>query len=314
MNHEEKISTAIHKIFPEAVVNSTLKFSKGLASTVYKVELSNPDQILAVKIFPKKIETRVEKSLKISNYARENGIPTPRSYDIVNEEEVGWVVMDCLPGVVASEAWEVATAEQKKLILDNSGATLKKIHNLKIPTFWIHEKHEITSNKEWILWTKLRIQKYLAAAEQNLDKELFDFLVIKFKRLQELYDTGPEFRIVPLHWDFHLSNINVDENSKISGVFDFDNAMKGHDMADLGQTMYWLVIQQKVSNTEMFDTLFAGYGGVSRIDREFVQLQFLLFLAGVMRSTWSKEHLRWLNDLHVEVLKRCTQREYALGF
>jgi len=30
-----------------------------------------------------------------------------------------------------------------------------------------------------------------------------------------------------------------------------------------------------------------------------------------MRSTWHKEDLKWLNDLHVEVLKRCVKGEYS---
>ena len=304
MNHQEKITLAVHKIFPEATISSVEKFSKGLSSSVYKVELRNPDKALVVKFFPKKIETRVEKSTLISNYAGENNIPSPHTYDLVKGDEEGWVVMDCLPGQVASEVWETETAESRDKILVNSGAMLKKIHGLKIPPFWIHQKHEITSREEWIEWTRLRIQKYLTAAENNLDKELSDFLKLQFARLQDLYDTHPDFHFVPLHWDYHLSNINVNESGVICGVFDFDNAMKGHDMADIGQTVYWLALQ-KISRTETFEYLFTGYGELTQVDREFIYLHFLLFLAGVMRSTWPKADLRWLNDSHVEVLKGC---------
>lgn len=311
MTHQEKVLTAVHRIFKDAVIGSVEKFSKGLASSVYKVEIRNLDKILAVKFFPKKIEARVEKSALISNYVGENNIPSAQTYDIVKDEE-GWAVMDCLPGKVASEAWETATTEGQHKILVNSGAMLKRIHNLEIPPFWVHQKHEVTSQKEWIEWTKLRIHKYLSAAEVNLEKELVDFLKMKFSRLQELYDAYPDFRFVPLHWDYHLSNINIDDNGEISGVFDFDNAMKGHDIADLGQTVYWLVMQQKISDTGTFEKLFTGYGKLLQVDREFIYLHFLLFLAGVMRSTWPKKDLKWLNDSHVEVLKRCVQGEFSL--
>lgn len=311
MTHQEKVTTAVHRIFKDAVIGSVEKFSKGLANSVYKVEISNPDKILAVKFFPKKIEARVEKSALISNYLGENNIPSAQTYEIVKDEE-GWAVMDCLPGNVASEAWETATTEDQHKILVNSGAMLKRIHDLKIPPFWVHQKHEIASQEEWIEWNKLRIQKYLAAAEVNLEKELVDFLKVKFSRLQELCDVHPDFHFVPLHWDYHFSNINVDQNGKISGLFDFDNAMKGHDMADLGQTVYWFIMQQKISDIETFEYLLTGYGKLSEIDREFIYLHFLLFLAGVMRSTWPKEDLKWLNDQHVGILKRCIQGEYSL--
>ncbi len=310
MNHQEKIHGAIHKIFPEANITTIEKFSKGLVSNVYKVEIYNPNKILAVKFFPKKIEAKVEKSAKISNYARENRLPTPQTYDIVKCEEDGWVVMDCQPGKVASEVWETAITEEQNLILANAGMVLKRIHDLQIPPFWIHQKHEITSQKEWIEWTNLRIQKYLIAAEKNLNNELVTFLKIKFTRLQELYNTQNNFRIVSLHWDYHLSNVNVGVKGEITGVFDFDNAMKGHDMADIGQTVYWLALE-KISETKTYENLFIGYGELSQIDREFVYLHFLLFLAGVMRSTWPKDDLKWLNEQHVEVLTKCLHGEYS---
>lgn len=303
---------AVHKLFPNAVIGPVIKFSKGLTSSVYKVEIHNPNKTLAIKFFPKKIEAKIEKSARISNYVSKNGLPSPKIHDIVKDDDGGWAVMDCLPGNVASEAWETASIENRYKILTSSGITLKRIHDLKIQPFWAHGKHEVISQKEWVNWTKIRIEKYLAAAQENINKELVNFLIIKFKRLQDLYDTYPDFRFVPLHWDYHFSNINVDENFEISGIFDFDNSMKGHDMADIGQTVYWLMIDQKVkaSNMEIFEKFFIGYGKLSQIDREFVQLHSLLFLAGVMRSTWQKENLRWLNDLHVEVLNRWVKGEY----
>ena len=308
--YPKKVISAIRDCFPEADITSISKFSGGLTSSVYKVEIHNPDKILAVKIFPKKLESNVEKSINISNYLLEHNLPASRGYGLFKDNNEGSVVMDCLSGRAVSEAWETASIENQKKILVNSGAILRKIHNLKIPTFWIHQKHEVTSTEEWVNWTNLRIKKYLIFIQENLDKEVVNFLNLAFKRLQDLYQLHPDFNFVPLHWDYHFSNINIDDNFNISGLFDFDNAMKGHDMADLGQTVYWLILQQKVSEKETFGNLFVGYGDLSLIDREFVQLHFLLFLAGVMRSTWSKEKLKWLKNSHIEILKKCTQGGY----
>jgi len=310
MPHQEKITTVIQKCFPSAVIKSATKFSTGLQSHVYKVEINNPDKILAVKFFPEKVKLKVEKSAKISNYVRDHIIPSPHTYILENETEGGYTIMDCLPGNTASEVWETAPEKKQSTILSSIGSVLKQIHDLEIPKFWTHEKHEITSEKEWIEWTDIRIKKYLIAAKETVNEETLDFLTQKFQRLQELYNTYPDFRFVPLHWDYHLSNINVDDSGEVSGVFDFDNAMKGHDMADLGQAMYWLIMKQNISDREVFEHLLRGYGEVSQTDREFIYLHSLLFLTAVLRSTWARDDLRWLSEQHLGVLEGYVKGEY----
>ncbi|MCF7864953.1 MAG: aminoglycoside phosphotransferase family protein [Candidatus Pacebacteria bacterium] len=308
---QEKIPTAIHTVFPDAVVVAVLKFTKGLANLAFRVEILNPEKVLVAKFFSKKNEEKVEKGSQISNYVRQNSLPAPEVYNITKDDEGGWVVMECLPGTVASEIWEAASVSEKHTILTSSAILLKQIHDLEIPSFWKHKKHEVASQIEWIDWTKIRIQKYVSFAEQNLEKDLSDYLKVKFARLQDLYTSHPNFRFVSLHWDYHLSNINVDEQGEVVGVFDFDNAMKGHDMADIGQTVYWIINQQKTFDAEILKSLFKGYGNLTLVDLEFIELHFLLFLVGVMRSTWSKLDLKWLNELHVEVLKRSLKGEYS---
>jgi aminoglycoside phosphotransferase (APT) family kinase protein len=310
MPHQEKITTVIQQCFPTAIIKSATKFSTGLQSHVYKVEINNPDKILAVKFFPEKVKLKVEKSAKISNYVSDHNIPSPHTYILENETEGGYTIMDCLPGYTATEVWETVSKEKHLTILNSIGVVLKRIHDLEIPKFWTHEKHEITSEKEWIEWTGIRINKYLIAIKEIVNEEAFDFLTKKFQRLQELYNTYPDFRFVPLHWDYHLSNINVDDSGEVSGVFDFDNAMKGHDMADLGQIMYWLIMKQNISNSETFEHLLNGYGEVSQVDREFIYLHSLLFLTAVMRSTWARDDLRWLSEQHLGVLDGYVKGEF----
>jgi len=213
-SYQEKVRGAIQNSFPKADICSILKFSGGLTSSVYKVGIHNPDKILAVKFFPKKLESKVEKSIQISNYLREHSLPAPQSYGLIKDDTEGTVVMDCLSGQVASEIWETASIENQQIILTNSGIVLKKIHDLKIPSFWNHQKHEVASAKEWVDWISLRIEKYLIAAEENLDEEAVDFLKQAFKRLQNLYELHQDFRFVPLHWDYHLWNINVEKRGQ----------------------------------------------------------------------------------------------------
>lgn len=309
MDDQKRISKVAEKTFPGSKIVSTEKFTKGLVSLVYKLEISNPDKVLVVKFFPKKNEDSVVRAVKISNYLRENSIPSPEVYDIETGDE-RFVVMGCLPGVTAYEVWNDKSSTDQLEIIHNAGTMLKRIHNLQAPDFWIHSKHEVASPEEWVEWTKSRIKKYFNIAEEKLDGSLVDFLKLKFSRLEELYESHPDFRFVPMHWDFHLANINIDSENQICGVLDFDNVMKGHDMADLGQTIYWLLFQKNLSDIEV-EELFTGYGNVSETDKEFARLHAILFLVGVMRSRWLKNDpsQNWINELHIKILRRCASGE-----
>lgn len=307
----EIIGAQVKTIFPQADIETISKFSGGLVSKVYRVEIKNPEKVLAVKIFPNKMESDVIKSMQISNYLRENNLPASHVYGVTTGDTEGVAVMDCASGCSAAEAWESSSINEKELILENTGAILKKIHGLPIPAFWVHKKHEVRSPKEWLAWTEIRIQKYLTFAEETLSEEISLFLKKRFDRLLTLYSMYPNFDLEPLHWDYHFGNINIDDKKSVTGVFDFDNTMKGHAVADIGQFMYWIIRMQK-ADISLLEKFFIGYGGLSEIDREFVQLHFLLFLSATTRSVWPKDDLRWLSKLHVELLDECVRGKHEL--
>jgi len=313
MDHQAKINFQVNKIFEEAVVKSVSKFAGGLVGEAYQVEIENPDKILVVKFFPLKSQDNAVKSMKISNYLSENGLPSPHTYNVISDEAEGITIMDCAPGKSANGVWESLQKSEKEVVLKSIGSLLRKIHALLVPEFWIHRKHEIASAEEWVAWTKLRVEKYLAFAKENLGEEIYLFLSQKFERLLYLYELHKDFDLSPLHWDYHLGNINIGEKFDVTGVFDFDNAMKGHNVADLGQTMYWLVVRTPNLDTSMFENFLEGYGDLGNVEREFVYLHFLLFLSATTRTVWPKEHLRWLSEIHLKTLGNCVRGEYLIG-
>src|SRR5690606_5190774 len=119
-DYQEEILKAVHKVFPESFVGVVVKFSKGLTSNVYKVEIHNPEKTLAIKFFLKKIQSNVEKSKRLTNYVRENNVPSAHTYYLVNDDEDGWFVMDCLPGFTTLEAWETSAPQKRYAVLINS--------------------------------------------------------------------------------------------------------------------------------------------------------------------------------------------------
>ena len=201
----KKIEKIIQKCFPNAKIKKYEKFSFGLVSPTFKVEIKNPSKILVVKLGKVKNKEKFEKNNKILNYINKKGIPAPKIFfgEVVDRKFV--TIMDFALGNVAHKAYENGKMGLRKNILEDVGKKLKLIHNLKIPSFWVHQEHEIKSKKEWKKWTKLRIDKYLKFFKRKLgdyfpflEKELKDFKEILKKEKIDFFD---------LHWDYHLSNI-----------------------------------------------------------------------------------------------------------
>jgi len=110
-------------------------------------------------------------------------------------------------------------------------------------------------------------------------------------------------RFVPLHWDYHLSNLKIDSKGRVVGVFDFDNAMKGHNLGDLGQTAYWIRLKEK--KEENFKYFLKGYKNqFSKRELKMIKGYFLLHILAVSRSIWFKQkRLGWLIEEHKKMIK-----------
>ena len=217
--------------------------------------------------------------------------------------------MSYLFGKNALAAYTSSSLSQRKKILTNLGSFIRRIHVLKIPSQWVHHKHEVKDAQEWITWTKNRIKKYLTFAQHNLKPQYGLFLREKFKKFFSFLKNDLKF--VQLHWDYHLDNILVDSQGNISGLLDFDNAMKGHDLAELGQTKYWLRFRLK--DYQSFEYFFKGYGGeaTERV-KILINGYCLLHLVAVTRSIWPKRRkYNWIVKEHEKMLDEMMEMKEA---
>jgi len=297
---ESRIENEIRKTFSDSSIISYKKFNSGLVSPTYKVRIKNPQKILVVKIYKAKNHLLAQTNENVSNYLFKRGFPVPRVYSrtLFKKQEI--VVMNYIWGKNALSVYKNSSISKKRKILKNLGILMKRIHTLKIPSQWIHHKHEIKNKKEWINWTKNRIKRYLSFAKENLNLKHFLFLKKEFKNFLSLLRKDLEF--VPLHWDYHLDNILVDSQGNISGLFDFDNAMKGHSLADLGQTKYW--VRFTLKDFQAFEYFLEGYGKSFRDEeKNLIRSYCLLHLVAVTRSIWSKKRkLKWIIEEHKKIL------------
>jgi Ser/Thr protein kinase RdoA (MazF antagonist) len=302
MNKEEQvkfIEKEFLKQFPNMKIKSIEKFKNGLVSEVYRIKIHNYKTEYALKFFKLEKIDNLKKNNLILNFLDKNKLPSVHVYLEKQFDNFGIVIMECATGKVISDFFKDSTKQIQQEVLFNTGEELSKIHKLKIPNFWIHNKHEIKSIQEWKDWTRLRIKKYLDFAKENLNPNQISFLENEFYKFDKLFNNN--FELVPLHWDYHFSNINATKNGKITAIFDFDNAMKGHKLADIGQVFYWYLFDYKTN--KIFEYFLKGYGqNFTDDDKKFIYLYFLLFLVAVMRTNWHKEKLKWLIEEHVKIL------------
>ncbi len=303
-----KIEILIKKSFPESTIKNYSQFSTGLVSPTFKVKIKHPSKTLVVKLGKLKDKIKFHQSNKILNYLNKNDIPAPKVFFDGISDRKFVTIMDYSYGEVASKVYEKADTKLKKQILIDAGQKLKLIHSIKIPSFWVHQYHEVRNKEEWKKWTKLRIEKYLDFLRNKLDDD-YDFLE---KELSEFWIILKKEKIdfVSLHWDYHLHNINVNIKGEITGIFDFDNAMKGHSLADLGQSAYWLRFE--MNDYKNFNSFLKGYKNkFTTKELKLIRGYYLLHLLAVTRSLWFKQKkLGWIIDKHREILKELKNAKF----
>ncbi|PIO07187.1 hypothetical protein COU59_03530 [Candidatus Pacearchaeota archaeon CG10_big_fil_rev_8_21_14_0_10_34_12] len=302
---QSRIEILIRKFFPNSEIESYKQFSTGLVSPTFKVLIKNPSKTLVVKLGKLKNKNKFHQNNKILNYLNENQLPAPKVFFDGISDKKFITVMDYSSGEVASKIYQKANLQLRKKILIDVGRKLKSIHNLKIPSFWIHQHHEVKNKEEWKKWTKLRIDKYLAFLKNKMSN-YYDFLEEELKGFWKILEKE-KIDFVPLHWDYHLHNINVNTKGEVTGIFDFDNAMKGHSLADLGQSAYWLRFE--MNDYENFDSFLKGYKDkFTRKELKLIRGYYLLHLLAVTRSLWFKQkRLGWIIDKHKEILDEFRQ-------
>jgi len=298
--NKDKLEKLIHKIFTNSKIKSYKEFKTGLVSPTFKVEITNPRKFLVIKLSKNKNKTKIKKNNQILTYLNKHKIPSPKIFfnGIFDKKII--TIMEYIQGDVASLVHKKNKKIRKNILL-NAGKVLKRIHSLKIPAFWVHQHHEIKTEKQWKKWTILRVKKYLAFSQKKLPT-YYSYLEKELNVFLEVLEKEKKIKFVPLHWDFHLSNLNVDSSGKITGVFDFDNALKGHNLADIGQTAYWIRFHTK--DYRNFKYFLKGYkNNFSKKELQLIRGYCLLHLLAVTRTIWHKQpRLTWIIKDHKKIL------------
>jgi thiamine kinase-like enzyme len=291
------IEKSIKRIFPRSKIISYSQFKEGLVNPTYKVFILNPRKKLVLKLYNLENQKDVEKTINIFKYLYSMEFPVPEIYSNFVLEGKGVVIMNYISGESGLKVYNKSSILVKRNLLKNVGKLLKKLHKVDIPSFWIHSRHEVKSEKEWINWTQLRIKKYLKFVKENMEEKYYKFLKREFSEFFVLLKKDISF--VPLHWDYHLENLISTKEGKIIGLLDFDNAMKGHSYSDIGQSKYYLRFFS--DDYKNFDYFLKGYGIKTKVEKKLIQGYFLLHLVAITRNLWNrKKHVK-LIEKHYQI-------------
>lgn len=306
----KKALLEIHKVFPKAKISSTKRLTGGLMNKVYRVHITNPNKTLVVRMAKSKYHERIATNNKILNYLSAY-IPTPRLLSESFHEEYSITLMTFLKGRSAISFYNKSTKKVQERILHELGKHLKVLHSLRIPRYWSHFSHKIPSTKEWRSWTKNRSKKYLAFAKSHLSPEEYKFVKAELSNFNVVLEKT-KFKLVPLHWDFHLGNVSAMGDGKVTGIFDFDCAMKGHALSDVGQFYSTLIL--KTRDPSRICALLKAYNPrLTKNDEILIQGYALLHDLAVLRSNFHKERLKWLMDKYVNNLQKRMRGEFSFS-
>lgn len=304
---DKDVKKEINKIFPNATILYFKPFENGLVHAIYKVKITNPDKIMVVRIYKLKRANQINANNQALSFLNKRGFPTPLVYLNTPLKNNGIILMEYIDGKQAEKVFLNSSKKIKIKITKNSGKLIKKLHNLVIPKFWIHHKHEIKNKKEWLRWIKIRINKYLTFSKENLDKQYYIFLK---KELEELFVLlNYKMKFVPMHWDFHLGNILVNKKGDIKGIIDFDNILKGDSLAELGQIHHSL--RFSTNNYTYFKYFLQGYKKkLSEKEERIIRGYSLLHNVAIIRSIWKKKkRLGWIIKKNLKIMREMMKRQ-----
>jgi aminoglycoside phosphotransferase (APT) family kinase protein len=295
-----KIERLIQQVFPKSKVIAYTKFKTGLMSQTYKISIKNPHKNLVVKLSKLKRRDFILTNNKILEYLHEKRFPCPKIYLTEIRDRKIITIMDYLGGKTASDIFEKLSDINKRTFLENAGKLMKRIHRIKSLPFWKNSKYNLNNREEWISWKKTEVYGCISFFKYKLRRQIPEIS----KRLGEFLSLleKSNFNLSSLHWDYHSSNMTIDDSGKIKGIFDFDNALRGHNLADIGQTAYWLRFQLK--SREYFRYFLKGYGSLSKQDLKLIEDYELIFLLIKTKSIWfKKKRLGWITEIHKKMIR-----------
>ncbi|MFN7161316.1 MAG: aminoglycoside phosphotransferase family protein [Candidatus Gracilibacteria bacterium] len=307
----DKVSESISLTFPEATILSVEEVTSGLNSKIYKAHLSSHPFIVIARQSGLK---NFEKSIQILNYLKECKLPVPKIFYHDIWEDTGLSLLEFIPGETALEYLRNTDNEGKKAIFRSIGSSLSQLHALPIQPFWFRKTYPIQTSEDWDLWLKERLDKVEVYSHANLSQDIYDYTSSILSNFKQQLKASSHLPIVAMHGDFHLENVHVDASGHITGILDFDTAMRGKSYGDTGRFLYSLLLHDThyIYDPQEFDAFLEGYNILKTTENLLLIHGYFLLMLLEKHEIFAKEQNEKRFISHNRVLESLAHGELKL--
>lgn len=243
----------IKPVFNAASVINTRFFTDGIVNLNLEICLKNPSVLLNLRIFSGDnagIRARKE-SIIYGLVADQTSVPVPRVFRLDSSRTViddVFVLQSRIPGINLEKVCDQLSSDEQRKIAHQVGNFLGQLHSICFNQFGGSVSgHEIGNTRSWdeffldftsknIIWCK---------KQDVIDNRLANSFKEHIVKWQWLLSTDQPAVLV--HKDFHLGNIKVQKDQKgdwkVSGVYDFEDAIAGHNEFDFAKP-YWAIFEK----------------------------------------------------------------------
>ncbi|MDO8642119.1 MAG: aminoglycoside phosphotransferase family protein [Candidatus Woesearchaeota archaeon] len=236
---------------------------------------------------------KLEKEAAIYERVLKSGVnvPVPRVIALDTSKTLiphNYVLMNKIRGTDLDEVWKKLGAKKKKDISFHLGKTIAELHKIRFRNFG----GILPAEKRYPSWDAY-IQHTLADFVHN-HRNYGDVPNYTLDAIEQFYKKNRHLlknikQPVLLHGDWHRENIKIHGN-KISGVFDFEWALAGHNEFDFKNIM-----PQSKKEKLLQEGILSGYQTVHTLPPEF-ETRIRLYIMMNCLDFLEANYLHWGND------------------
>lgn len=221
-------------ILDKKEIINVIPIDEGCRTTNYIIETDEITKRYILKIFFS-TEQNYKKEIKLLTKLREDGIIlVPKIYRVSKKESIKgreYAIYEYKQGKTIGQAIGEGDTITEEFVRDVA-RYLARIHNYKFTKagFLDEDLNLEIEVPSLVLWYEMFMG---VNAKKRLGKDIVDKIKIIVKQNEKiLLELDKDIRLV--HGDFQGTNILVKDN-RLSGILDWEFAMAGHPIADIGQ-------------------------------------------------------------------------------
>ncbi|MDR3594945.1 aminoglycoside phosphotransferase family protein [Clostridium sp.] len=228
------VSKLFKGILKESNIANVIPINQGCRTTNYIIETDGNKDKYLLKIFFS-MEQNYMREIKLLTMLKEDkALMVPKIYKISNYELIGnrqYAIYEYMDGKTIGMAIN-AGYELDEYFVRNVARSLAKIHSYKFNKVgFLDEKLHVPEELPPLVFWYENLMGNMA--KRRLGESIVNKINLIVKQNKEVLDElDKDIRLV--HGDFQVTNILV-KDGNLSGILDWEFAMAGHPIADIGQ-------------------------------------------------------------------------------